>query len=658
MPTHTYTPEQVLDVILNSESKCRFKVSLVAVSGLPGSGKSTLVQRLIPNTMRQGDSDELGLALYEIGYCATSKRNAFAFEWEEFKREDIYTYMLARALADQTKVAGVLPMLEKWKGDKLRGKDLLPHLQEHFKTLYTKMQEGLLSFFERGSAFCYHVMSEPTYVFLNVWDIGVNKALHESLPLIARLINPLILLDLFHLSRDSNKLRHLPDLKDIHKEQFIMNRRSRGHYLIRIAGLCTKCPGCSILTATCKDKAHPEDVQRSKLVEAGLRAKASDMGVAKSLHPDMLVVGIHNDDDCKRVKRCIEDLVHSNEAFNNELHLTWIFFRTALLHYESESNFRIPRADFDNLARQCGLKSNEEIEKCLKFFTTGGSLLAHPVFFRDSVIHRPYNFFKEVNKIYEEKGEHAKQSLEKGILCKVIAEKLWAGDQDFFWQLLQDAGVASSISKVEGSQPTFDFNIKCPYDKCHENVCLFVPTLPKNRLERLKVRKDSLFITFSCQYVPVDIQAQFVRHLRVLGPAFNIRGVKLKPDEFYNSTKIELLHDKGSLHIIVHGDVVEIKTTDIKESAGLEITSMVKTICVQSLNSALERTDGFEYQLGFICSECSKIIEPNPPNQNSISYLYFLPSQYETQLFCRNCVKMIKLSSEQLKWMQATVKVK
>jgi ankyrin repeat protein len=657
MPRRMYSPEQVLDVIVNSETKYRFKVALVAVSGLPDSGKSKLIQNLIPNTMSLGGPDQPGLAMYEIGYCATGKRNAFAPKWEEFMREDIDMYMLARALADQTKASEELPMLEKWDDQKLPVKHLsAKNLQTHFKSLYMKMHDGLLRFFEADSDFRYHVMSEPAYVFLNVWDIGVSKALHESLPLIARLINPLVLLDLFQLPRDGKQLKKAPELQPIHEAQSIMKGRSRGHYCIRIAGLC-KSPGCSILIATCKDKASPEDLQRSKLVEAGLRAKASDMGVGKSLHPDMLVIDVHNDDDCKCVKRVIEDLVNSNEVFNTELRLTWIFLRTALLHYESESTFRIPRADFDNLARQCGLKSSEEIDECLKFFTKVGSLLAHEVFFRDSVIHRPYNFFKEVNKIYEEKGEHAEQSLEKGILCKAVAKKLWGGDQDFFWQLLQDAGVAAPTSKVEGSQPAFDFSIKCPYDKCHGEVCLFVPTLPKERMDRsVEIRKDSLFITFSSQYVPVDFQAQFVRHLRILGPDFNIRGVQLIPDKYYNSTEFKLLHNKGNVHIIVHGDVVEIITNNIEESADLEITSMVKSICVKMLDTALEYTDGFEYQLGFICSDCSKIVHPNPPNQNSISYLYFLPSQYETQLFCQKCVKMKMLSPEQLKWMRASVK--
>lgn len=656
MQRRLFSPKEVFQLIVNGEKKTRFKVTLVAVTGLPDSGKTTLIQKLIPNTTKDKNQEMTGLAMFEIGFSTTSRDNTRA-KWEEFKREDIYMFMLARALAEETQKSEQLPALEEWFENKLPGSCFSSlELRTQFRNMYIKMRNELLKF---DCDTHYHIILKPSYVLLNVWDIGVSKALYESLPLLARMTSPLVLFNLLDLSRDvGEKLRQQPDLKAIHEEQSIMKGRSRAHYYIRIAGLCTN-KGGSILIATHKDRVPTTDVQRMKrLVEAGIRAKAGDMGVDKSLHSEMLAIDVHNDDDCSCVKQCLEDLVNSSEEFNQDLRLSWIFLRTALIHYESESSdFLIQRTEFNELAQQCGLKTSQEIEDCLQIFTSVGSLLYHSAFFRDNIIYRPYNFFKKLNVLYDvddTKDEHVLQSLKRGFLCRTVAADLWDGDKDFFWHLLQDTGVATQTSMTEGPD-AYDFNVKCPHEKCGKKDCLFIPSIRKKRFYRSKdIKLDSLFITFNSEYVPADIQALFVRYI---GTPSHIPGIQLKQTEYYNSTVFELPDRKGGLQVIVHGDVVEIVTDEIHESTSIEIKSVLKTLCVTVLNAVLKYFPGFEYQLGFICS-CSKIEKENPPNRNNISYLHFLPSQYATHLLCRKCKKMIELRPGQLRWMRAPSRVR
>lgn len=649
---HKFTPHKVFELIVNGEKTTRFKVTLVGVTGLPDSGKTTLVQKLIP-TATQRKSLE-GLSLFEIGYCATSKRDTMAIQWEEFTREDIYTYMLTRALTNETKIQEQLPELEEWNDASLPEKCFpSQHIRTRFKNMYIKMREALSKFSEYESDTRFHVLADPTYVLLNVWDIGVSKALHEAFPLLARLIHPLVLLNLLNLSRDFGKnLRKAPDLKEIHQEQSVMVGRSRGHYYTRIAGLC-KSEGRSILIATHNDKVKPQDrVGRVKQLEAAIRAKAGDMGVV-SLHPEMLAVDVNNKEDCARIKQCLEDLVNSDKDFNKDLRLNWIFLRTALIGYESESDFRMSREEFDQLAQQCGLKTKKEIDECLEFFTGVGSLLYHSMFFRENVIYSPFNFFKKLNILYNhtagQKSTHAKESLKYGILCKTVAAELWdteSGDKDFFWHLLQDSGVAAS---------TCDLNLKCPYIECNERDCLFISSVCKERIYRCDSRvmkPDSIYITFNAQHIPADIQALFVKYV----PLYFTR-VQLKTTEYYNLTEFELPENKGSFKIVIHGDVVEI-ITDETIQENIEMLSVLKTVCVKILDSVLEYFPGFEYQLGFLCPE-SKIEKGYrcPPNNSKISYLYFIPSQYETHLFCRMCEAFHKLTDGQTKWMKAFIMV-
>lgn len=644
-----FSPEDVLDLIVSGEETTRFKVTLVGVTGLPDTGKTTLIKKLIPSTAGQSKETLKGFATFEVGFFTTSQS---APQWEEFKKRDVYTFMLARALAEKAR-GEKPPELEEWSDDKLPRRCLSsPYLRDHFKAMYVNTRKELLELSRDES----ELLRQKSLVLLNVWDVGVNKSLYLALPLLARLTKPLILLVLLDLSRDSGKsLRHPPDLKETHRQEDVVMGRSRAHYYVRIAGLCPT-EGASIPIATHRDQVPAMDLPKvQKYVEAAINAKASDVGVQSSLHPEMLAIDVHNPDDCMNVKNCLQHLVNKEYKFEEDLSLNWIFLRTALINYGSETDFRMSRADFDAIAKQCGLKTDQEIKECLKFFTRVGSLLYHSFYFNENVIYRPYIFFRRINFLYkppDKRGDHARESLVKGFLCKALAKDLW-GDEDgeFFWQLLQDTGVATLTSESTGHD-AYDFNIKCPYDACNEEVCLFIPSIRKKRFNRREIKPDSLFVTFSSEYVPGNIQALFVKHIAT--PS-HLPGVKLKKTEYYNSTEFEMPESKGCFQVVVHGDVVEI-IIDAKIRDSIQTMSVLKTVCVAMHDFGLRYFYGFEYQLGFMCPN-SKIVENTPPNRNDITYLHFLPSQYETQLFCRKCNKMIELTEGQQRWMRAPLMV-
>lgn len=648
MVNREYSPEDVFDLIVRGNKKIKFKVTLVAICGLPGSGKSTVVGNMVSKTK---DVRTLAsLRFFEVGYCATSRRNLKILtpEWDLFPRKNIHEYMLTRALV---KDHNAIPILSEWSENCLPASRLKSHhLRNHFRNVYDTMRDGLQTFLaDKESDYHFHIMSEPLYVFLNIWDIGFNKALNEALPLIARLIHPFVMLYVINIARDGGKnLRELPERRGVHEKQKIMQGRSRGHYCMRMSGLC-KHHGRSFLIGTHKDKLPPGEIPKVKqLTEAGLRAKACDVGAAATLHSEMLIVDAKEQNGCECIKRSIEDFMSSTDKFDHDLQLNWMFLRTALLDYETESDFLIPRTEFDELARECGLRTKEEIEKCLKFFTQIGSLLSNEEFIGDNVIYRPYVFFDKLNALYEavEKGdEHMKQSLRVGLLCKNVAEEIWKQDKDFFWVIMQEAGVATA-TLVEHGENTYDYKLRCPHAECDERKLLFISSLCNERLKRNEgMKEDSLFITFSTEYVPADIQAHFVKRIKK-----HIPEIKLKQSVHYNSTVFELPHGE-IFQIIVHGDVVELLT----QPTMLPIKSTLTSLCTEILDSVLEYFPGFEYQLGFLCKVCCDIHESDPPNNNTTSYLYFIPSQYETQLFCKRCKEMRQLTPGQKKWMEINV---
>ena len=673
MPKREYSPEDVFNVIVNGNSKTRFKVTLVAVGGLPGSGKSTLVNKLVPEAVQSVQA----LRMHEVAYCSRSRREKLAPEWGLFPRDSIYMFMLTRALTDNGQA---LPLLKLWAGNGLPKICLTDRqLYNHFEKIYCDMQVGLLEFAKSESDFRYHVMTQPNYVFLNLFDIGVSKALNESLPLISRLMQPFVLLNVLNLHRDSlKKLRNLPELTNAHKAQKVMIGRSRGHYYTRINRLCKE-PGQIILIGTHKDKLKERDapVRIQKLTEAGIRAKIGDMGASKSMiESQMLAVNLHNEKDVENIKRHIEEVINSTDAFDHDLHLTWIFLRSALVHYTyPKSEFRMPLEYFHNLARQCGLKASEDIEKCLKFFTKIGSLMHNKEFFGDNVIYRPDIFFKKLNDLYDpkhRKDQHYEETLSMGILCKKVAEKIWGEDTDFFWELTLKAGVAVAISDPDND---CDYGIRCPHSGCQEKDLLFVSTLRIERYERKEgMKEDSLYIIFNSQYMPGDIQVQFVKHIKL-----EIPEIKLKQTKQYNLIEFELPKG-GSLQIIVHGDVVELAVEGYKDNDKLEseTKNIIKTTCVKIMDSILKYFPGFEYQLGLLCKECLKLSDTDPaPNNNITCYCHILPTDPpENELYCKvlgsrtfqergseevthklGCGKMMQLSAGQKCWMTLNGKV-
>ena len=684
MPTYTYTPEDVFNMIVKENIKTKFKVSLVAVAGLPGSGKSTLVDKLTPyrrsgREIEFSTADMPELRLREVGYCSTTRQESLAPIWGQYTWDDIYMYTLARALLAKR---NAMPQLKEWAHVESFPKQLLENrgLLDHFRNLYDKMQKGLANVgIDKESDFRFHLMSEPSYVLLNMWDIGVSKSLNESLPLIARLMNPFVLLNILDLCRDGLKnLRQSPENTKAHKDQHVMQSRSRGHYLCRVCGLC-KNEGQSIFIATHSDKVE-RDVERvARLTEAGIRAKTGDVGV-KGLR-ELLAVNLNDEKDCDCIKKSIVELMESTDAFNEELPLTWIFLHSAILQYKSEkSDFRMSRNDFEALSSHCGIRSTEDVEKCLKFFTRIGSIMYSREFFGDEIIYRPRNFFKKLDKLYrlvEAADEHRKESISVGILCKKVAEDIWGEDWEFFWHLMQKAGVATHTKvppRPDNPQSHYDHNMHCPFPECREVKLLFVSTLRIERLPRKEnIGYDSLFITFNTEYIPADIQTLFVRYLKKKIPKLELTLTK-----FYNCTEFKL-PEGGHFKVIVHGDVVELAVTGYDNpNNDRKFKSIIKSTCIAILETVLVYFPGFQYQLGLLCKECLELSSTDPaPNNNITSYLIFLPSQYETDhLYCRDyfhkklvqdengeeverhkCNKMIELSPAQLRWMSLTGKV-
>lgn len=643
----------MLHLILNGKKKTHFRAALVAFAGLPKSGKTTLVETLLPHSTASKEFVE-GLATYEIGIPMPPGGDISDSPWEEFTQEDAHIYMLACALASECKEECKFPSLKPWSDHDMVPNLLKPneHLQNEFKKVYEKMTK-ILPRVTKSPYF--HCILKPTLVLMNIWDIGVSKALYEVLPLLARVINPLVLVNLLDLARDSKKLTEVPQLTRKGDKKFVMKFRSRCHYYARIAGFCIseseRVQAC-VPVATHKDQVPSGDIKKeSKLTEAAIFAKATDMGISDILFPNMITIDARSKKDGKKIQNALGKIVCSSKQFEADIRLTWIFLHTALIDYKGkESKFCLSYGEFSDLAKLCGLTSLAEVEEFLKFFTQIGSLSFVAEFFSENVIYKPDIFFQELNKLYTpttgspELQEHAKCSYQMGILCRSVANEYWENDVEFFWKALQESGLAAQ-TRNDGPRK-YDYGIKCPY--CPEKECLFVPSLRYEYKEREPdVKVDSLFITFNSEYVPIDVQPVIVRHMK---SALRDAELKLANESYCNSTRFNI--GQVSVEVLVHGDVVEILTeggTQGKDETQ-KILHKLKHLCVKVLEGVIVYFPGMAYELGFICPESK---QSDPLQRRNVHYLHFLPSQCEKSLPCVHCQKEIPLRLGQQKWMSA-----
>jgi len=642
--------------------------AVVAIGGLPFSGKTSLFKSLYGRDIPQHtDSNSAhrkyrrhidGLDVYELAYIKNPETETP--DWFPATGEACHYYMIAMALAKRCAHTRKFPRLTVEGGQQLKPFRNI-HLNEHFRSVFEGVRH-LLPYLEK-QGYPSKLLREPKIVLMNVWDIGVHKALYEVLPLLARACGRLILVDVLDLFRDAECLANQPDLTDKRYKQdessIVMKLRSRLHYYIRIAGLTKsavkrECPS-TLLVATHKDK-FPNQGQAEharKNLEVVVWQKAVDTGISEVLYPQLLAVNQGDSHTCgRKVRHTIEQMINRDKKFEIDMPLTWMFLRSTLYNYP---NVYITRTKFDKMAVECGLDTDLEKLHFLEVFTHAGSLLYYPNLqaLKENIVLSPEHFLKDLEELYYPKmssatsvAEH-QEEISKGILCGKLAQEIWRELAPFYLQLLQDAGLAVNVSD------TSVYNISCKVcsREQHRPDCFFMPSLRTEHTDQLpSPNSDSLFVTFNSEYVPTDIQALFVLNLQ-----HEQQDIQLELTKEYNTTVFTFSNSSKwhgiEIHIIVHGDVIEIKVDDGKsEESVIGICSKLKTICIQILNGVVQYFPGMEYELAFPCPMSASNV-----NRRKIHYLYFHPvaSSNTDRLFCMHCHAYRTLSKGRQRWLKA-----
>ena len=656
------TPDKIKQLIM--EKAVHGHYLMVGFAGLPRSGKSTVLNGIISRKLEgvkrlKHQCSLRETRIFEVAYMKHPLNHKS--KWYAMAQSDCSSITITVGLAQLCAQMKAMPLFPEGSSTVSFGMDIL---DQTFACILDEVKRttSIPCFREEIGS-----ILGTSLAFLNVWDCGVNRALYEIMPFIAKGCDRLIIASFLDLFRDATKLYAHPDLSNYAKGNesgSLLRMRSRLHYLLRIAGVI-KSSNSDVNDATrvvhigtyanqtSTKEGQSKWKELAKNAKKAIEIRAIEAGVSDLLYPELLSVNIHSEEDAKVVKSVLETMIKASKGCECDMPLKWIFLQSAMSKCARvNGRFYVYWEEFLNIAQKCCVNEKKEIDKFLATFKGGCSILYCPQLpaLASKIITDPITFLQSLEQLYypdelfpsnPEVKSHAQSCLPKGIICQELAREMWGKDASFFLELLEDVGLATALSK--------NYDEICP--GCTSTKCYFMPSLRETRYDmKPSPHTKSLFVTFNTDYVPAYIQAHFVRHI-----GFHFSDIQLRNNEYYNATFLTLsqANDQISIGIIVHGDVVEIQvnpTVHLPEEMISDIYSRLKTLAVEIFGRVSTTVLGMKFELALVCPASNKV-----SCRREIHYRPFhICSTSATDLFCSSCNISTELDEDKKLWISAT----
>ena len=652
----SFDQEKVLETI-SKESICG-NFLVLGVTGLPKSGKSALVNAMLgegaSNTLVNSSLME-DCHFYQPAFIQCPTHDDAV--WFALDLTDIHTISISLCLSRIAALANKEPHIKISQSSQPHFKEKL--LNDTFTNMFADIRKTMAKLPVGSAALCSASVS-----FVNIWKIGPNKAFAEVLQRLGMELKRLLLVNVLNLRRDADHMGEPPELMKHREDKTFMKRRPRVDYSTRIAGI----PASMALTEkqprvlyalTHADKFDDEKGQKEAVekVRNAVHTSATEAGISQAIHPQMLPIDTKNEDDIKSLKKAIEKMVEAEGRFEYNMPLKWLFFRAVLSQYAKEENtFRITRERFEDIAHKCWMQTEDEIEEFVQVYREGCSILSCPDIpvLCSNIIIDPVKFLQGFERLYyaekllplaehnpaqsESIKKHVQESFKKGILCSNLARKLWGNDTNLYLEVLEYSGNMTNLSS---------YKEVCPV--CNDPTCYFAPTLRSDMREE-KPSPGSLFVTCSTDYIAVQLQSQYVKHMPNYFPQ-----VELKKVPYHNA--ISFTHNYKqkmiTVDVIFHNDAVEVRVSPHIESRLMtgEIYSKLKSLSVEIFDQVSVKMPEMKFGLAVVC----------PNSESTQSRTHFMPFHIcavsVDQLICRVCKSEMPVSPERKLWINAAYSV-
>ena len=508
------------NIVLNE--KIPVTTSLVAVMGLPSSGKTTVLEFVLRQKIKLKPEAKLGighylnrkrdercLSIYDL--CALGNtQHSFAWSFATNRYGAIFS-ILCNLIRRNPCVADIEFEVKN---------QTPPNVIEHHVQWLMKKTQNLL----------HKIKDEPGKLtliqdglsFINVMDVGVNKALYDFLSIMLLSCHRHIRLAFFSLNRDAPNLDKKPDLPSDHygkrkDDVLVMQQRPRLTYLLHFAtvGYTTKdqneeeTKNATVMIATRKSSSAGNKTSLDQ-------AKKDIIEQARSRDVDQFLknwIEIDIDDGqsiTKEFGQRMEDIIKNKyKQLTIQLPLRWIFLRSLVVSLDSrKTKAMILRKEFIlNYAKELNMRE-KEVDEFLKAFTDFGSILYMPQYdsIKDIVIVNIWEFTQYLNKLYypQEGESYATNLLKYGIISEASVKKIFCQHPDIcsedFMTVLTTIAMASKIKSgqsilIDGQQQPDEVHYYLPLARTCE---VYTPSAEEN---------DYAFIEIQSVNFPANVQA-------------------------------------------------------------------------------------------------------------------------------------------------------
>jgi len=659
----------VKDLILKQKIQANYV--LVGIVGLPFSGKSTLLSHLLELEHSQNLKEHAridfpgGLSVFEA-VMMKDKINDEC-KWFNSTKYDAEVLAIGVALAHVYAKSHQFPSFTGFSdfSETKPGVQMFkdPEVNSCFLESFRRLKSMMKWVVQNRKI---EKLMTASLTLMNIWDMGINKAVFEVLSILSSEFKNILLLNALSLEHaQGDWLYQPPNLKDTSRygdrysnrgdDELLMRLHSALNYYVQFT-IPTPCaPQSTLLVGTYADRLNEAELKMTRArVLQSVKGRAEAVGVAEAICPEMITIDAQNSDQVLKVREALEGMIEKG-GFEDDVNLSWIFLRCVLF---STKKLFMSRTEALETAKKCGLESEEELEKFLKLYLSCGSIIYSPSDrfpkLHEYIILNPIAFIEGLDRLYyadkntsmPDKLKADVESTRNGFLSHALARHLWNEHKEncnFYLQVLQTLGLIVQVDEIlKQPQAAGKIFFMPSLRPIHD------PTMPDGD-------SNSLIVTYNVDALPYHKQSNFIVYLMGLYKD----QIEFIPDHHYNVIRFKWNNPEAKTFIRFRGEFVEIGV-EVDENHHQSIhqravlCSILKTACIEIFNDTVQEFPGLNYDLAIVCPESK------PP----VKHLHFIPfntMQYSSsRLFCPNCnchIEDADIHPDRKLWVQAVYQV-
>ena len=610
------------------------------IDGLPCSDKSEALTKLLQKVILKSRSDALtkvsekderaGISYYELAAVGLPPAPFDRLTYSETTKHTYYLYAFQSALKHLYYSRGQEIIFDNPSTGQKEIAFNDPEMNDHFDQIFRSLAQDQSQTSQTSGTINWKRSIPNGIALINVWDIGMNKAVYYFLPALWGHLHNSYLWLFLNIDRDAKELYNVPHLPENmfctarNDKKLIMRYRSRIEYLLRPAMLAKSISSdredvCTLFGA---HSGTYNQTQLDGLVEEIRNASAQAYLATVVNTKEVIPINPKNDKCWEILKRKADEIIGAKLESTIQIPLASIFLRS--LYYGVDKMY-IRKSELKAKAELLNI-TDDEFEKFCQVFTSFGSIIDISLIDKSSdyIILQPTVFIRCLNKVFYPDETDSRVAM-FGIITKSTAMEIFNTDHEFFMDVLVSVDLAV---RLESHQIT----IESIEDVKEDIEYYYIPDV-RTTAPNLECRPSALHLLYSTNSP--------LRHLQVL---FARALLKIKTDSqlvFKNASPVNITTFKtftiAQPQVAVNfemrylGEAVQFR---VPPEADSDICAAIIRSCHDMMKSS---KFGYEkYNFAFMCSK-----DPNP---NTPSRLRRMRHLLPNKTLCEACIPNEMLS--------------